>query len=308
MAGGHRFGVGTQIAKAGAGQRCTLGEVILNAGSVANGVPADGQLLSISANEDLYKLLGIEFGGDGKTTFGLPNLRSATPNGLTYSVCTHGDPVFPQADQNPRPQPTLQTTHRFGTDTQKAVAGSGRSCTLGEIILNAGSVANGVPADGQILSIESNLALYSLYGNRYGGNHRTTFAVPNLGRAAPSGLTYSYCNFGRYPEAAPGADPNPGSTLVTTHRFGVGTQTAVAGTGRLCTIGQVTPTAGSVANGVPANGQLVTVKSNSLLFFLLGTQFGGGGKTHFSYPNLGGVAPSGLTYALCTAGVFPQAN
>ncbi len=35
----------------------------------------DGQLLSISANTALFSLLGTTYGGDGRTTFGLPDLR-----------------------------------------------------------------------------------------------------------------------------------------------------------------------------------------------------------------------------------------
>lgn len=35
----------------------------------------DGQLLPISQNTALFSLLGTNFGGDGKVTFGLPNLQ-----------------------------------------------------------------------------------------------------------------------------------------------------------------------------------------------------------------------------------------
>jgi microcystin-dependent protein len=35
----------------------------------------NGQLLSISQNTALFSLLGTSFGGDGQTTFGLPNLQ-----------------------------------------------------------------------------------------------------------------------------------------------------------------------------------------------------------------------------------------
>lgn len=35
----------------------------------------DGQLLSVSANTALFSLLGTTFGGDGRTSFGLPDLR-----------------------------------------------------------------------------------------------------------------------------------------------------------------------------------------------------------------------------------------
>lgn len=35
----------------------------------------DGQLMSINANQALFSLLGTTFGGDGRSTFGLPDLR-----------------------------------------------------------------------------------------------------------------------------------------------------------------------------------------------------------------------------------------
>jgi len=39
----------------------------------------DGQLLPISQNQALFSLLGTTFGGDGQTTFALPDLRGRTP-------------------------------------------------------------------------------------------------------------------------------------------------------------------------------------------------------------------------------------
>lgn len=39
----------------------------------------DGQLLPISQNTALFSLLGTTYGGDGKTTFALPNLQGASP-------------------------------------------------------------------------------------------------------------------------------------------------------------------------------------------------------------------------------------
>jgi microcystin-dependent protein len=41
----------------------------------------DGQLLPISQNSALFSLLGTTYGGDGRTTFGLPDLRGRTPIG-----------------------------------------------------------------------------------------------------------------------------------------------------------------------------------------------------------------------------------
>ncbi len=39
------------------------------------------------------------------------------------------------------------------------------------------------------------------------------------------------------------------------------------------------------------NGQLLPINTNTALFFLLGTTYGGDGKTHFAVPNLQGRVP-----------------
>ena len=41
----------------------------------------DGQILSINQNQALYSLVGTTYGGDGRTSFGLPDLRSRAPVG-----------------------------------------------------------------------------------------------------------------------------------------------------------------------------------------------------------------------------------
>ncbi len=47
----------------------------------------DGQILPINQNQALYSLLGTVYGGDGRTTFALPNLKGRVPihkgNGVT---------------------------------------------------------------------------------------------------------------------------------------------------------------------------------------------------------------------------------
>jgi microcystin-dependent protein len=39
----------------------------------------NGQLLPINQNQALFSLLGTTYGGDGRTTFGLPNLQGRVP-------------------------------------------------------------------------------------------------------------------------------------------------------------------------------------------------------------------------------------
>jgi microcystin-dependent protein len=61
-----------------------LGEIRLMAITFApNGwALCQGQLMSISQNTALFSLLGTMYGGDGRVTFGLPDLRGRTPVGM----------------------------------------------------------------------------------------------------------------------------------------------------------------------------------------------------------------------------------
>jgi microcystin-dependent protein len=54
----------------------------------------DGKLLQIANNTALYSLLGNRFGGDGRTTFAVPDLRKASPNSnLRYCIALNG--IYP---------------------------------------------------------------------------------------------------------------------------------------------------------------------------------------------------------------------
>ncbi len=58
-----------------------VGEIRMFAGNFApqGWAFCDGQLLAISENDALFSLLGTTYGGDGQTTFGLPDLRGRLP-------------------------------------------------------------------------------------------------------------------------------------------------------------------------------------------------------------------------------------
>ena len=71
-----------------------VGEIRMFAGNFA---PAgwmfcDGQLLPISENETLFQLIGTTYGGDGQSTFALPDLRSRVPihNGNGFVLAEQG--------------------------------------------------------------------------------------------------------------------------------------------------------------------------------------------------------------------------
>jgi microcystin-dependent protein len=80
-----------------------LGTIILFAGNFAprGWSYCDGSLLQINTNQAMFAILGTMYGGDGRTTFGLPNIApivnsvdSDAP--LKYIICMQG--IFPSRD------------------------------------------------------------------------------------------------------------------------------------------------------------------------------------------------------------------
>jgi microcystin-dependent protein len=60
-----------------------LGQITMFAGTFAprGWAFCDGRLLPINSHQAVYSLLGTYYGGDGRTTFALPDLRGRTPRG-----------------------------------------------------------------------------------------------------------------------------------------------------------------------------------------------------------------------------------
>ena len=121
-----------------------VGEIRIFAGNFA---PAgwmfcEGQLLPISENETLFQLIGTTYGGDGQSTFALPDLRGRIPihqgngfilaeNGGVESVTltvsqipAHTHPLLGSANNATTTSPTNNvpatmpevTTFAYGTD------------------------------------------------------------------------------------------------------------------------------------------------------------------------------------------------
>ena len=92
--------------------------------------------------------------------------------------------------------------------TEQNTVGSER-CILGEVRLFASTMVpkGWVPAEGQILQISQNSALYSLIGTIYGGDGRNDFQLPDLSEINPKsslgnqGLNYAICTEGIFPGA-----------------------------------------------------------------------------------------------------------
>jgi microcystin-dependent protein len=94
-----------------------VGEIRMFAGNFA---PAgwmfcEGQLLPISENETLFQLIGTTYGGDGESTFALPDLRGRIPlhqgNGVILAESGGAEEITLTVQQIPaHSHPVLGTT------------------------------------------------------------------------------------------------------------------------------------------------------------------------------------------------------
>lgn len=84
---------------------------------------ANGQLLPIAQNSALFSLLGTMYGGDGRTTFALPDLRDRVPvhTDDNPGTVTDFDPI-PRPGQG-RPMPPRMESDAANPEPPKAVTG-----------------------------------------------------------------------------------------------------------------------------------------------------------------------------------------
>lgn len=218
----------------GTGNGEFLGEIRAFAGNFTPGgyLPADGRLLPISQYTALFSILGTQYGGDGKSTFALPDLRGRTiigtsqGAGLTDRVIgeqtgseqitltqnqipahVHSLPpgpamTAPSGGSQPfdTMQPSLAMSYLIAIDGIFPSQGRALSDTvLGEVVAFAGNYApegQWAFADGSLLPISQNEALFTLIGTTYGGDGQTTFALPDLRGRTIAGVGTNYALLG----------------------------------------------------------------------------------------------------------------
>ncbi|HYG82469.1 MAG TPA: tail fiber protein [Pyrinomonadaceae bacterium] len=120
----------------------------------------EGQVLPISQNTALFSLIGNFYGGDGKTTFALPDLRLFTPKGLQYCIALQGV---------------------YGQHSAVGLAAVGEMALLPYSFAPQGW-AN---CNGQLLPVADYETLFGILGKRFGGDGVETFGLPNLITAPP---------------------------------------------------------------------------------------------------------------------------
>ena len=122
----------------------------------------NGQILPISQNTALFSLLGTTYGGDGKSTFALPNLQGCAPlhfgqgNGLSnYSLGQTGGESMVTLAPSQMPQHTHTATANAGNgDVNNPVGNAWAKPHLGKTPVNIynSSVGAGVAMSGQALA------------------------------------------------------------------------------------------------------------------------------------------------------------
>jgi microcystin-dependent protein len=203
-----------------------LGEVDLFAGTFAprGWASCDGQLLPINQNQALYSLLGTTYGGDGRTTFALPDLRGRTPIG-------------------PRQGPGLSYRNlgeKGGTETVTLTEAQmpSHNHTLPEPYVSetTGNTGGGQPHDNMqpYLGLNYAIALQGLFPSR-----------------SDDGIVRS------------GVDPFIGEVGLFANNF-------------------------APRGWAFCDGQLLPISENTALFSILGTTYGGDGRTTFGLPDLRG--------------------
>lgn len=176
------------------------GEIRTFAGPGIGGEPPQGwmfcygQELNLTQYEPLFSLIGTTFGGNGVSTFNLPDLRGRTPigqgNGLSLTPRVLG--------QTGGAPTTTLTTDQMSAHTHTVMAGTGTATTdtPGQTVLMASSGTNTTlytkvdPADPK----KNPFVFDSQSVSNSGGSGAHNNVMPSLG------VNYIICYNGLYPE------------------------------------------------------------------------------------------------------------
>ena len=126
--------------------------------------PCAGQVMPLYQGIPLFEVIHNKFGGDGMSTFALPDYSHLSSQGLQFCIALTG--AAPSAGGPSRPQ------------------------SLGEIAnLPYGfAPTSWVECNGQMLQVAEHQALYHAIATTFGGDGETTFGAPNLIHFPPTPL------------------------------------------------------------------------------------------------------------------------
>lgn len=257
-----------------------VGQIFLSALNFAPSgtLLCNGQRLSIGSYPELFEAIGTTYGGDGVTTFVLPNIPPVSVNTgppLNWTIVTDGAPY-----------------------------GSGMECFMGEVRLFPTAPPPGsqvaqtwLPCNGQLINITEDPAGFALLGTTFGGNGTSTYALPKLAPLEiPNGPPAQWwiANAGQFPPT--------GGDSTTPKMSGQSFDLYMAMILQLPY--QPSIISAQIGGLGYCLGQTMLISDWTALFSLLGTNFGGNGTSNFLLPN----RPTGsdhITYAMVLNGLFP---
>lgn len=217
----------------------------------------DGASLSATSHPALFEQIGYRYGGS-EDTFALPRIDHAG-RFLRYIICTDGIRL-----------------------SQDSSLGTG---LMGEIRYLAGlpeGCSDALPARGASIVINFSPALFSILGNKFGGDS-IHFQLPNLPGLSPANgpaISALLCVAGIYPQV----DSFYSDAYVSEVR-----QMALNFTAR---------------GWLPCQGQFERFGANPALYSLLLGEFGSRGSDEFATPNIPEVG--GVAFFINSQGIYPD--
>ncbi|MEQ9472028.1 MAG: tail fiber protein [Roseitalea porphyridii] len=214
--------LGTSQPASACGAEAYLGETCITAASFCpdNTVEARGQILTVPGNEALFSLLGCTFGGDCRTSFGVPDLRGRAP--VSYG---QGPGLYPrQFGEYYGNDAITQTIDQMPEHNHTATftpTGGGSAGTEAKVMVSQDAATTDSPAGGKYLAkVDAGLSSVKIYndgtnltelegvsgGGGGGGSSSGTVTVDDTGDGRPMNvagprLALRYCivTDGNYP-------------------------------------------------------------------------------------------------------------
>jgi microcystin-dependent protein len=233
-------------------------------------LPCDGRELEIAQYEALYKALGTTYGGDGVTTFALPDYRGRAPVGMGIGPGLHG---IEQGEQGGAQELTLTSAHlpTHPHDASATIAGSFASSSSEK------------PADNifAVVTLDDGITQLFSYAPPTTANatlapDAVTVTVQPAGDSQPVPLMNPYLGTNFVMSTYADADPDNGDVLLGEIRV------------------LSSPLSEPSTPWAPCEGQLLSIAQNQQLFSLLRNTFGGDGVTTFALPDYRGRAAVGV--------------
>jgi microcystin-dependent protein len=229
-----------------------------------------GGTAMVADHPDLFRAIGSTFGGDGRTTFGLPTIAARDSGGVPVRW------VVGAVDQPVPAQPLLGEIRPFLVDPDPAAW---------------------LPCDGTLLPADRYPPLAALLGSTFGGDGTSTVGLPKLpalaaGGARPAG--WFIAATGIFPSTSCDArTPTfPATTLAGRYLSSV------------VQVGYAPVSVETLCGVALCGGQALPVRNEwNPLFGAIGNRFGGEPDQTFRLPTLTGPGRTSLT--IVTSGVYP---